>query len=371
MNKKIKISDLCSHLDEHFYEDMDVQNMTGLNPSEDRIKKLVFQKLKDESADFGSPSSNKSKNISKNKTTRLSKKAGHLLLIAAIVCLFATTVFAAAGGFDYFRSVFGDSTENVKDSISFPMNQTGNGEYQISLESMLTDGYKINLIMSLENVKGKALDQKALENELELFQTSLTPPSSVIPGNDEPSMSYTCSQLPDFGTKSKKFYHIQIDALANCLNYNLNISLNDELADLTIHSAIQGAAAAKEISINKVLDDQYTLATVQLSPLGVMVIGREVSPSGGLPTPQIDVKFKDGTIDEMMSATSFDSGDGETVTGGGGAVIGEDPMTGPLVISTYGRRNPDGKVVTTGDFGRIINLDDVASIIVNGMEYQF
>ena len=32
-------------------------------------------------------------------------------------------------------------------------------------------------------------------------------------------------------------------------------------------------------------------------------------------------------------------------------------------------RNPEGKVVTKGEFSRFINLEDVMSILVNGKEY--
>lgn len=71
-----------------------------------------------------------------------------------------------------------------------------------------------------------------------------------------------------------------------------------------------------------------------------------------------------------MSELSFDTdGDGGTVIGGGGVVISNDPLSGPLVISTYGMRNPEGKVVTKGEFSRFINLEDVMSILVNGKEY--
>ena len=109
---------------------------------------------------------------------------------------------------------------------------------------------------------------------------------------------------------------------------------------------------------------------MQISPLGVLLIGREAQASGGLPTPVVSVKFKDGTIEEMMSELSFDTdGDGGTVIGGGGVVISNDPLSGPLVISTYGMRNPEGKVVTKGEFSRFINLEDVMSILVIGKEY--
>lgn len=68
---------------------------------------------------------------------------------------------------------------------------------------------------------------------------------------------------------------------------------------------------------------------------------------------------------------SFDSGDGETISGGGGVIVGADPTNRPLVIGTHGQRNPDGKVVTAGEFWRIIRLDEVKAISVNGVDYEF
>ena len=45
MNKKIKISDLCSRMNPQYMEDLEVTNMTDLHPSEQRIEDIVFQKL--------------------------------------------------------------------------------------------------------------------------------------------------------------------------------------------------------------------------------------------------------------------------------------------------------------------------------------
>ena len=161
---------------------------------------------------------------------------------------------------------------------------------------------------------------------------------------------------------------MELDNLENSLNWTLTLSLNKELADLELDTLLEGAAAAKVLTIGQTLEGGYTIETIQLSQLGFMVIGKEDQASGGLPAPQIDIVFKDGRHDELISAMSFDNGGGETVTGGGGAVIGADP-TGPLVTGTMGQRNPDGKVVTTGEFGRAINLDEVAFILVDGTKY--
>ncbi len=358
MNKKKYISDLCSQLDQKFYETLDVENMTVLKPSDKRIENLVFQKLHTEPTT--APQA--------GKRGPMTKKTIKTLLIAAILCMFATTVFAMAGGISYFRSIFGSTADNVEQDILAPGLAAEDSHSRMVLESMLTDGYRINLIVSLTPLTKEAAREAGRTNLPDLFRVELTPSSSS--GSEaESTASYTCSELPEFAVGDKRFYHLQLDSLTNCTGWDMNISLAESLNSLTIESRVEGAAAAREYEINQDIDGNLTVETVQLSPLGVLVIGNEKQASGGLPTPTVSVTFKDGSTEELMSPMSFDAGDGETVIGGGGAVIGSDPINGPLVTTTHGQRNPDGKVVTAGEFCRVIRMDDVASISVNGTEY--
>jgi hypothetical protein len=102
----------------------------------------------------------------------------------------------------------------------------------------------------------------------------------------------------------------------------------------------------------------------------VLVIGSEKEAKGGLPTAEIYVVMNDGTSEELISVQSFDSeDDGETISGGGSAIILGPGEKAPLVIGTMGSRNPDGKMVTSGSFSRILNLDEVKAISVDGVEY--
>lgn len=358
MSKKIKISDLCSRLDPQYIEDLDVENMTELKPSEQRIEDIVFQKLRTEQ-ETAAPA---------GKRGTMKKKSWKILLIAAVLCLFSTTAFAMAGGFDYFRSIFGDTVDNAKQDILTPQITVSDSTRQMSLESMLTDGYKLNLIVSLKTISGKADGDVEKKEPFDLFDVTLQPPASDS-GRQENAMSFTCNELTEFSTKGRHLYHIQMDSLTDCTGWNMKVSLSDELGGLSLESDIKGSAAATELTINQVIDDSLTIETLQISPLGILVIGNEGNASGGLPTPSISLTFKDGTQEELITPSSFDSGDGETVTGGGGVVVGEDPMTGPLVVATYGQRNPSGKLAIAGEFGRIIQITEVQSITVNGTAY--
>lgn len=358
MNKKIKISDLCSRMNPQYMEDLEVTNMTDLHPSEQRIEDIVFQKLHPEQK-TAAPA---------GKRVNMKKKTWKIAAIAAVFCLFATTAFAMAGGFEYFRSIYGDTVDNARQDILTPEITVTDGTRQMALDSMLTDGYKINLIVSLKTVSGKADKDIEKTDPFNLFQVELQPPVSGSE-QEEQTMAFTCTELTEFSSKSQHFYHIQLDSLTDCTGWNLKVSLSESLGNLTLESDIKGSAAAAELTINQAIDSSLTIETLQISPLGFLVIGSEGAASGGLPTPSISLTFKDGSQEDLITPMSFDSGEGGTITGGGGVVIGEDPMTGPLVTTTYGQRNPSGKLAIAGEFGRIILVSEIQSISVNGTEY--
>lgn len=357
MDKNIRISSLCSRLDPRYLEDMDVENETDLKPSTERIEDLVFQKMNAETKT--APKA--------GKRGHMRKKTGKILLIAAVFCLLTASVFAMAGGFDYFRSIFGDTARHVEQDIQSPGITAADDNRQITLESMLTDGYKINLIISL-----RALSQEAKQNTFDyepilLFNTRITPEGAS--SGQEAALSCTCSELEEFSTENRRLYHLQLDSMDNCTGWNLKVSLPPEMGNLSLEAKVESTTAARQLTIGQDIDGNLTVETIQISPLGALVIGTEKQAAGGLPAPSVDINFLDGSHEELISLMSFDSGDGETVLGGGGAVISDDPAAGPLVVTAYGMRNPDGKVVLAGEFGRIISLDQVKSISVEGVEY--
>lgn len=358
MSKKIKISDLCSRLEQRYIEDLDVENMTEMKPSEQRIEDIVFKKLRTEQETAAS--------AGKRETIR--KKSWKILLIAAVLCLFSTTAFAMAGGFDYFRSIFGDTVDNAKQDILTPQITISDSTRQMSLESMLTDGYKINLIVSLKTISGQPDNEITKKELLDLFHVTFDSPVSGS-GQSDSTMAFSCNELTEFSTKNQHLYHIQIDSLTDCTGWNIKISLSEDMGGLSLESVIKGSAAATELTINQIIDSSLTIETIQISPLGILVIGNETNASGGLPTPSISLTFKDGQEEDLITPDSFDSGDDGTVIGGGGIVLSSDPTAGPLVVSTYGQRNPSGKLAIAGEFGRIIQIKEVQSITVNGAVY--
>ena len=184
MNKKIKISDLCSRMNPQYMEDLEVTNMTDLYPSVQRIDDIVFQKLHPEQKTA----------VPAGKRVNMKKKTWKIAAIAAVFCLFATTAFAMAGGFEYFRSIYGDTVDNARQDILTPEITVTDGTRQMALDSMLTDGYKINLIVSLKTVSGKADKDIEKTDPINLFQVELQPPVSGSE-QEEQTMAFTCTEL--------------------------------------------------------------------------------------------------------------------------------------------------------------------------------
>jgi hypothetical protein len=347
MRKKISVTKLCGFLDERFYKPVEPTELSEL--SQERIRELAFAKLRTQD---GANNQHKEKHM---------KKSVKILLVAAVVCAMSVTAFAAMGGMDFFRAIFGDSAGVAADHIQFPEASVENEGYRLSVESLLSDGFKSDLIISLTSKDGKRIET----DPMDMFHTEFW-------NNPDAMNSESYEEMVDFSQKDKKYYHMAIISLNSHYSTEVTISLKEEIAPLSVTVPLNDAMTARKeirVSADDYAEQNYYPETVQLSPLGVLVIGSEKEAKGGLPTAQIFVQMKDGTREELISRMSFDEGDGETVGGGGGAIILGPGETAPLVIGTMGERNPDGKVVTSGTFSRVLNLDEVQAILVDDVEY--
>jgi hypothetical protein len=349
MKMKMSVSRMCVFLQERFYEKVEPTAHPEL--SSQRIRELAFAKLQQQSATGGATIQEKEKRM---------KKSIKILLVAAIMCAMSATAFAANGGMEFFKSIFGSSAESIGEHIQSPMASVEDDGYRLTAESLLSDGFKAHLIISLTPKSGKP----ATLDPIELFNAQFVDSEGVMN-----SASY--SEMPEFAHDNTRYYHLELTSFEKHDSAKIKVSLKEDLAPLSVTVTIDDAMTArKEIQINAedYENKNYYPETVQLSPMGVLVIGSEKEAKGGLPTAQIFVQMKDGTSEELISEMSFDNGD-ETVRGGGEMILVGDGEIAPLVTVTMGERNPDGKVVTTGTFSRILNLDEVQAIIVDNTEY--
>lgn len=370
MKKQIRIRDLCSRLHSRHYSDMEIENHTDLHPSPERIRQIAIAKLEqlqhqqteavDEPAISADSSALEKRNVMKKNTMRI-------LIIAAAVCLMSVTAFAATNGLSYFNSIFGNSAATVNGDIQSPALSNANKDYKIGIESLLSDGYKTNIIVSFESLKGN----KITGEPSELFSVQAKDKSGRI----AEGICYSCKPMDEFHQGNQYFYRLEVSSLQSHLSSSLSIALNTQNTTLKIEVPVEHSTAAKAVKIDakNYVNKNYCPENVQLSPLGVLVIGSEKKAKGSLPTIEILALMKDGSKEEMMSSLSFDTqenDDSSPVIGGGGAVIVEDGQQAPLVTQTMAERNPNGKIVSTGYFSRILDLKQVKSIIVDGIEYQ-
>lgn len=367
MKTTIRISDMCSYLSDSFFGDIEIDNQTDVHPSPERIQQIILAKLKrqqeQQTGTMAEPIlpvlSAESPVIGRRHIMK--KNTLKILLIAAAMCLVSISAVAASNNLNYFKSIFGNSAETVKGDIQSPRISKANNDYKITEESLLSDGYKTNIIFSLENLKGNDITG----DPSQMFSVQAENKS----GSRFTGISYSCEALEELQQGDKCFYRMEVSSLESHLFSSIKISLSN--TSLNINIPVEHCTIGKTIKINgkKYENKNYCPESVQLSPLGVLVIGKEKKAKAGLPTAEISVLMKDGSTEELMSSKSFDSGDGSTVIGGGGAVLTEEGQKKPLVSETMGERNPNGKIVSTGYFSRILDLKQVKSILVDGSEY--
>ena len=358
MKKQMKISDICSCLKSEYYCDIKF-NAGGMpEPTDEKIKGLLLVRTAQEAGRGAFAEVPDVTPICKSKK-RAVKKPLRILLIAAMLCLVSVGVFAATGGLGYFESIFGGSADSVKDDISSPHISVSNGARTLAVESVLSDGYKTDIVVSLESSK----NDKTAKDPIDLF--------SVDCGQE--CGSYACNSLPDFDKGKKHYYDIKLTSLKNYISETVNISVNNEEKPLKVSVPLEHSTASKTISIDTELykGKAYKPESVELSPLGVMLIGSEgkLSENTEVTLPDIALLMKDGSKEDLDLGGMVDFG---TEGSGGGVVVDDGGLfnrSTPLVTESAWNRNPGKKDVIAGYFSRIIDLDNVKAVLVDGTEY--
>lgn len=291
----------------------------------------------------------------------MTKRFVKIIASAAVLCFVSATAFAASGGLDYFWRLFGQSTALVAENIWSPGIVAANEQYTMSLESMLSDGYKTNLIVA---VTGAGLDDILPEKI----------PFDVAVANHE-LMGLSCQEMGDFGEGEQHFYQLKVETRENIVGESLTLTFAARENQLTLETTVNGVTAAKSIAIAAEVKENYRVETIQLSPLGALLIGNETKAQGPLPVVDVYLLMKDGSTLWLLGEENIDTADdSSTITGGGGVVfpsafdvLGE---TLPLTTEAHAFRNPDGQVITSAAFGSILDLNQVKAVVINDSQYQ-
>ena len=339
MNKDIhktetwRITDMASHMPEEFVNCVEPQGDDTVSPSPDRIKRLALEKRREY--------------LNGNEDKPMKKLSFKILLIAAIVGIMSLTAFAAFGGLDYMKSIFGNSAETLQDAIVTPYATASADGREISLAAMVTDGYVTNLIVSVTG------DMPSHTKDL----------FTISSNRDMRSTGW--SVLEEFTTSAKTRFLVDLVSEQRFDTADITLSLNKEIAPIDLSFQIENKLGNAVIDFPEgAMSEQTQLKELQVSPMGFMLIGRESHAKGGLPATSIKLVYSDGKTENLE--VEFAPSD-ETVMGGGGAILG-GPET-PLVTSFHGTRNPDGELVISDQFSRILNPDAIQKVIVEGTEY--
>jgi len=275
--------------------------------------------------------------IKRHTSRKIRRKVGiaKVLVIAAAISLFSGTAVAFSNT-ELFKGIFGNSIYLVEDQILFPMESVADDQFKLTLDGVLSDAYSSTAIVSVE-----ALNEHS-RRELEQIASNLQvgPLQQNIQAN---SSSFV--ELNHFSEKNKKRFMVGFRSKDGPLSGNLKISLTTEKSRLTLSAPTASTIRTATIRID---EDHYASAdyvprTVMISPLSVVVEGYERAVGHKIPNPSVILHFANGaTIDVFKQESGFE-----------------------------GARFPEEGVTTvSAQFEKIINLQQLRSITVDGISYH-
>lgn len=274
--------------------------------------------------------------IAGHASIRVRRKGGRAKVLAAVVAisLFSGTV-AAFSHTELFKGIFGNSIYLVEDQLLFPMESAADEWFRLTLEGVLSDDYGTAVIVSVE-----ALHEDS-QSELEHLSSRLH--ISPLHQNIR-SIHSSAEELHHLSEKNKKRFLVEFQSNDGPLTGHLEVGLTTEKSRLAL--SVPTASTIQTITVR--LDEghyasaDYVPQTVFVSPLRVVVTGHERTAHDRIPNPDVVLHFADGTtLDVFKQETGF-----------GGARFPEEGVTS-----------------VSAPFENIIDLDQLASISVDGVEY--
>lgn len=348
MNKDKKISDLMRSFPTEELEE--IINDTQAPLSGTNIKILAKNKRKE---NLSSPKEKKNNMENKKRPIKLGIK---LIAIVAAIAAMSLSVFAFSQS-DMMRSLFGGKNKDIIDNaIVIPVAEESVDGKSMSIQSVLTDGYLTNIIVCVEN---------AAPINIYSEQQSFT-----VTSNSE--MTYWgVNTMDDFSSATKQYFNININSSQSLNNADVTIALNPEIAPITLTTSIQNNLNSAYVTFpQNTFSGEAKLEKLQISPMGFLLNATESQAKGGLPNTVITVVFDDGHTEEIE--TSFDavsSDDEYPMMGGGGAIIDPDLENGEFVKMFYGERNQSGQLSLGGEFARIIDINTIKEVVIDGVSY--
>lgn len=368
MKVKTDIRELCSRLDEKYYSDLDVKPTADSEFDAGRIKELTFRKLHSEDS--------KGVKETKMKMSRVSHK---LLIAAALIVALTTTAFAA-GGLDFFRTMFGDSIEQAQGDIQQVGISSSNKEFEMTAEQLISDGFNTKVIVSVKPLNKDGEKKLYREDSVLIFAEG----GENAAGDLAASAS---ERLRQFDTKDKVYF---------CTSYSKSTGYSGQPITLELRTmnpegdpgTMDAAGKPGNAELTLTIDDPQSIDTRRIiafeKPEGTEAAGSYPisltvntisavltlqAPSGSADTPADDVVL---VMKDKSKETIFEADWSKDGVSGGGAIMSDDPAEMPLTGGyAYNRDLESGHIVQTANFSRILNTADVDYILVGGERFDF
>lgn len=361
MKVKTDIHRLCDGLSEEFYKDLDVTSPEDGDP--ERIKQIALNKI--HQGEKG-----QEKEIEK-PMKRISNK---ILIAVAMIAILTTTVFAA-GGMDFFRSMFGDSIDQAGDNIQSMMITAEDENFKMSAEQLISDGLNTKIIVGLQPLTKEA--KKWIANPR--MQVDILAESE---DQSVESMRMTGSErLSQFDTKEKAYFCVSYSSNEDYSGKPIHVTLTaiipegKEIEDAVVKPDLslvidepESMRASKTVTFAEP-EDSNTIWPASLTVNSISTVLVLQGPETNTDTVTLDVTLvmKDKTRESIFESGWVSEGS----TGGGGVALGK-PEELPLASEfSYRRDLETGKIIQTAGFSRILNVEDVDYVLVGDERFDF
>lgn len=274
-------------------------------------------------------------NITRHSSSKAQRKVrmSKVLTIVVAISLLSVTAFAFSVT-ELFKGIFGNSIYLVEDHILAPMESVADDQFKLTLDGVLSDGYGSTAIVSVE-----ALDEHS-SFELEHIASSLH--VSSLQSNIQANRS-SVVELDHLSGENKKRFMVGFWSMDEPLTGDLEISLITEQSELTLLAPTDSTIQTITIELDKghYASESYAPQTILISPLSVVVRGHEEPVGHEIPNPTVTLHFANGTTIDVF-AEDF-----------GGARFPEEGVT-----------------IVSAQFERIIDLQQLRSVTVDGLQYH-
>ncbi len=274
--------------------------------------------------------------ISHEAKAKVKGKSSKILLITAIITLFSTTALAF-NNTTFFKEIFGNSIYIVKDQILSPIASAEDDRFRLTLEGVFSDSFSSMLIVSVE-----ALNE---QSKYELEQTELQLNVRTVQLDIQASTVDGAKELKNYSTENKKYFSMLFVSVDQALKDDLQVHLTAGVSNLFVSVPTKSTIQSINIEVDgkHYKNADYTPQNILISPLSVVIIGIENVINYQIPNPNVILHFTNGTKIEVFNQKS----------GFGGSRFPEDGIT-----------------TMSAQFEKIIDLQKIQFVIIDGIEYS-